>query len=163
MSRLGRRNPSGWAREPGRRGSRARLPDGMIPVILPGRETCSPRPAMKAVLRALPVVLSALVLAAHFYRARSLALVALALALPLLLLVRERWSARAVQAGLVLGGLEWVRTLAFFAGQRMEAGRPWTRLAVILGVVAALSALAVKVPEAKGEEPLPGRGPEAAS
>ncbi len=121
---------------------------------------------MKAVLRALPVVLSALVLAAHFYRARSLALVALALALPLLLLVRERWSARAVQAGLVLGGLEWVRTLAFFAGQRMEAGRPWTRLAVILGVVAALtalSALAVKVPEAKGEEPLPGRGPEAAS
>lgn len=118
---------------------------------------------MKAFLRAIPVVLSALVLAAHFYRARSIPLVAASLALPLLLLVGERWSARAVQAGLLLGALEWVRTLAFFAGQRMEVGRPWGRLAVILGVVAALtalSALAVRVPPggrgASDAEPGPG-------
>lgn len=104
---------------------------------------------MKSVLRALPAVFSALLLAAHFYRSRSLALVAVSLALPLLLLVRERWSARVVQVGLVLGAVEWARTLAFFAGRRMEVGRPWGRLALILGVVAALtalSALAVKVP-----------------
>ena len=120
---------------------------------------------MKSVLRALPVVLSALLLAAHFYRSRSLALVAVSLAVPLLLLVKERWSARAVQAGLVLGALEWVRTLAFFAGQRMEVGRPWGRLAVILGVVAlltALSAFAVRVPPAGGREP-GEREPEAAA
>jgi hypothetical protein len=117
---------------------------------------------MKVLLRALPVVLSAIVLAAHFYRSRSIPIVAVSLALPLLLLVRERWSARAVQAGLVLGALEWVRTLAFFAGQRLEAGRPWGRLAVILGVVAtltALSALAVRVPgkseDRTAEEPRP--------
>jgi hypothetical protein len=113
---------------------------------------------MKALLRSLPVVLSALVLAAHFYRSRNLPLVALSLSLPLLLLVREHWSARVVQAGLFLGALEWLRTLAFFAGQRMEAGRPWTRLAVILGAVAALtalSALAVRVPpkSARNAEP----------
>ncbi len=120
---------------------------------------------MKSVLRAVAVILPALVLAAHFYRAGSLALVAAALALPLLLLVRERGSARVVQAGLLAGALEWVRTLAFFAGQRMEAGRPWTRLAVILGVVAALtalSALAVKVPPARrgtGPEPEPEAAP----
>ena len=110
---------------------------------------------MASGLPALPVVLSALLLAAHFYRSRSLALVAASLALPLLLLVRERWSARAVQAGLVLGALEWMRTLAFFAGQRMEVGRPWGRLALILGVVAvltALSALVVKVPKAGGRD-----------
>ena len=127
----------------------------MTGVILGERETCSPFPAMKTFLRALPVALSALVLAAHFYRARQMPFVALALALPLLLLVRERWSARVVQAGLVLGALEWVRTLAFFAGQRMEVGRPWGRLAVILGVVAALtalSALAVRVPPKRGGE-----------
>ncbi len=127
----------------------------MIRVMVDPREKWSPRGAMKSVLRALPVVLSALLLAAHFYRSRSLALVAVSLALSLLLLVRERWSARVVQAGLVLGALEWVRTLAFFAGQRMEVGRPWGRLAVILGVVAALtalSALAVKVPSAGGRE-----------
>jgi hypothetical protein len=124
----------------------------MIVVMPDAGETWSPFPAMKAFLRALPVVLSALVLAAHFYRAGSIPLVALSLALPMLLLAGERWSARAVQAGLLLGALEWVRTLAFFAGQRMEAGRPWGRLAVILGGVAALtalSALAVSVPPAR--------------
>jgi hypothetical protein len=133
----------------------------MIPVMPRDGETWSPREAMKAFLRALPVVLAALVLAAHFYRARSIPLAAAALALPLLLLVRERWSARAVQAGLLLGALEWVRTLAFFASQRMEVGRPWGRLAVILGVVAALtalSALAVRVPTRRGGEPQPGTG-----
>jgi len=120
---------------------------------------------MKSVFRALPIVLSALVLAAHFYRSRNLAMVAVSLTLPLLLFVRERWSARVVQAGLVLGALEWVRTLAFFAGQRMEVGRPWGRLAAILGVVAALtalSALAVRVPLAAGA-PAAGREPEATS
>ena len=104
---------------------------------------------MRSLLRAIPVVLAALVLAAHFFRARSLALMAASLALPFLLLVGRRWSARVVQAGLLLGAVEWVRTLAFFAGQRMEAGRPWIRLAVILGTVAALTALAalaVRVP-----------------
>jgi hypothetical protein len=91
-------------------------------------------------------------------------LVAASLSLPLLLLVRERWSARAVQAGLLLGALEWVRTLAFFASQRMEVGRPWGRLAVILGVVAALtalSALAVRVPTRSGQETDPSAGPGA--
>ena len=118
---------------------------------------------MKVILRTIPVVLSALVLAAHFFRARQMSLLALSLALPLLLLVRERWSARAVQAGLVLGALEWLRTLASFAGQRMEVGRPWGRLAVILGVVSmltALSALAVRVPPARGGGAPREPGPE---
>ena len=120
---------------------------------------------MRAFLRTLPVVLSALVLAAHFFRTRSLALVVLSLALGLLLLVPQRWAARVVQAGLVLGALEWVRTLVSFAGQRMETGRPWARLAVILGGVAvatALSAFAVRLPE-KAPEEAPRPGPEGAS
>jgi hypothetical protein len=120
---------------------------------------------MKTFLRALPVFLSALVLAAHFFRSRQLALVAVSIALPLFLLVRKRWSARVVQAGLVIGALEWVRTLAFFAGQRMDVGRPWGRLAVILGAVAALtalSALAVRVPPVRDERPALGPGPGAA-
>ena len=120
---------------------------------------------MKTFVRAIPVVLSALVLAAHFFRAHQLVLVALSLALPFLLLVRERWSARVVQAGLVLGAIEWIRTLAYFAGQRMDMGRPWGRLAVILGAVAALtalSALAVRVPPARGEKPSLEPGPGAA-
>lgn len=147
-------------------GSRMRSLDSrMIAVIPAGRESWSSPRVMMTSLRALPVVFSALVLAAHFYRSRNLPLVVLSLALPLLLLARRRWSARAVQAGLVLGALEWVRTLAFFAGQRMEVGRPWGRLAVILGAVAALtalSALAVRVPPARGEKPSLEPGPGAA-
>ena len=115
---------------------------------------------MKATLRVLPVVLSTLVLAAHFFRSGDLPLVAVALGLPFLLLAGRRWSARAVQAGLVLGAVEWVRTLAHFAGQRTEVGQPWGRLAVILGGVAALTALAalaVRVPPARrpGAPPAP--------
>ena len=119
---------------------------------------------MRSLLRAIPVVLAALVLAAHFFRARSLALMAASLALPFLLLVGRRWSARVVQAGLLLGAVEWVRTIAYFAGQRMEAGRPWARLAVILGTVAALTALAalaVRVPAGPGGELGAGETPEA--
>ena len=118
---------------------------------------------MKVFLRALPVFLSALFLAAHFFRSRQLVLVAVSLALPFLLLVRKRWSARVVQVGLVLGALEWVRTLTFFAGQRMEAGRPWGRLAVILGTVAALTALSALavLPPARGESPSLEPGPDA--
>lgn len=118
---------------------------------------------MKLILRAFSVVLASLVLAAHFFRSGSLPLVVLSLALPLLLFVRERWSARVVQTGLVLGALEWLRTLALFAGQRMEFGRPWGRLAVILGVVAALTALAalaVRVPPARGGATSPTAGRE---
>ena len=120
---------------------------------------------MKAFLRVVPVVLSPLVLAAHFFRSRQLPLVALSLALPFLLLARKRWGARIVQAGLVLGALEWVRTLVTFAGQRMDVGRPWGRLAVILSAVTALtalSALAVRVPPARGEKPSLEPGPGAA-
>ena len=121
-------------------------------------------PAMKTALRALPVVLAALLLAAHFSRGRSLALAAFSLALPLLLLVRARWAAVALRAGLVLGAAEWARTLAYYVDQRIGAGRPWGRLALILGAVAALTALAalaVKLPPARGTRSRPETGPEA--
>ncbi len=121
---------------------------------------------MKSVLRALPVVLASVVLAAHFFRSRNVPMVVLALAIPLLLPVRARWSARLARAGLILGALEWLRTLVFFAGQRMEAGRPWVRLAVILGTVAvltALSAFAVRVPSARGPAVAPEPGREVVS
>ena len=89
--------------------------------------------------------LAFLVLAAHFFRAGDVALFAVALLfLPLLVLPR-RWAARALQAGLVLGALVWVRTLAAFAGQRRAMGLPYTRLAVILGGVALATAACLLV------------------
>ncbi len=89
--------------------------------------------------------LSFLVLAAHFFRAGNLVLFAVALAFLALLVVPRAWAARTLQAGLALGAVEWVRTLAAFAGQRRAAGLPYTRLALILGGVALATAACLLV------------------
>ena len=48
---------------------------------------------------------------------------------------------RLFQVLLVLGALEWLRTLYLLAAMRIAWDQPWTRLAVILGTVALLTAL----------------------
>jgi hypothetical protein len=93
-----------------------------------------------AVVLLLPAALSLLVLGAHFLRNGHPLLVLAALALFVLLFVPRRWAARTVQAGLLLGALEWVRALVVLAGERMSEGLPYTRLVIILGVVAAVCA-----------------------
>ena len=93
------------------------------------------------ILRNVGVVLSFLVLAAHFLRGGHPLLVLVLLAAPLLLLVRETWAVRALQAALLLGALEWIRTLVNLASARLDAGEPFLRMAVILGVVAAVAVL----------------------
>jgi uncharacterized membrane protein YecN with MAPEG domain len=96
-------------------------------------------------LKLLPAMLSFLLLAAHFYRAGEVIPAALSLALPSLLLLREKWVVWIIQAALLLGSVEWIRTLVLFARQRIEFGQPWTRLAVILGAVALFTALSALV------------------
>ena len=88
----------------------------------------------------VPAVLSLLVIAAHFLRAGQLLLVALALAAIGLVFVRRAWSARVLQVALALGALEWVRTIAVLVNERRAEGRPFARMAVILGVVALVAA-----------------------
>jgi hypothetical protein len=92
-------------------------------------------------LRLLPVILSFLLLGAHFYRAGLAPVTVLCLAAPFLLLLRQPWVPRLFQAVLVLGAFEWLRTLYLFAQMRIAWGEPWTRLAVILGAVALFTAL----------------------
>ncbi len=89
--------------------------------------------------------LAFLVLAAHFFRAGNPPVFALALLFLPLLFVRKRWAARTLQAGLALGVVEWIRTLAAFAGQRRAMGLPYTRLAIILGGVALATAACLLV------------------
>ncbi len=96
-------------------------------------------------VKLLPVVLSCLLLGAHFLRAGMLPLVVVCLALPGLLLLRQPWVARLVQAVLVLGALEWLRTLVVLVAQRSAAGQPWDRLAIILGVVTTVTAASALV------------------
>ena len=88
----------------------------------------------------VPIVLSILVLGAHFLRSGSLLVVFAALGLVALLPLRRPWVARLVQAVLALGTLEWARTLVTLTTRRLQAGEPYLRMALILGAVAAVSA-----------------------
>lgn len=92
-------------------------------------------------LRLLPVILSFLLLGAHFYRAGMLPLTVLCVAVLFLLFLRKPWIPRLFQGLLVLGSIEWLRTLYMFAAMRIAWGEPWTRLALILGTVALFTAL----------------------
>lgn len=90
-------------------------------------------------IRLAPVILSALLLAAHFSRHNAPILIVLSLLLPLMLLVRRPWAARFLQVVLILGAVEWIRTLIVLIRQRQAAGEDWVRMAVILGVVATVT------------------------
>jgi hypothetical protein len=84
----------------------------------------------------LLILLSFLILGAHFLRVGALPLVALSLFLPFLLLLPRPWAARVLQVALVMAGLEWLRTMFILIAGRQAGGDPWGRMAVILGVVA---------------------------
>ena len=92
-------------------------------------------------LQLLPVVVSLLVLGAHFLRGGNVIAVPLILVALSLLGVRRRWAARVVQAMLLLGTVEWVRSLVQLATWRAQTGQPATRLVVILSSVAIFTGL----------------------
>jgi hypothetical protein len=87
------------------------------------------------VLSLLLVILSFLLLGAHFLHHGSTTLVGLCLVAPLLLLIRKPWVARLIQVLLVLGALEWLWTMAQIIERRQAAGDAWVRVAIILGGV----------------------------
>ena len=93
---------------------------------------------MKALIY-VPVVLSLIVLGAHFMRYGNSIGVIGTLALIALLFVRRPWVARLMQVVLILGALEWVRTLYVLVQERAAYGQPFVRMTVILGVVAAIT------------------------
>lgn len=90
-------------------------------------------------LRLAPVVLSSLLLVAHFLRVSNVLLVAASFALLTLLFVQRRWAARILQAFLLLGTLEWVRTTVVLLSSYRAADRPAGRMLLILGTVALLT------------------------
>jgi hypothetical protein len=94
---------------------------------------------MKKVLLLLPVVLSLAVLGAHFLRYGSSIGVLAALLLIALLFLRRPWVARVMQVVLVLGTLEWLRTMYELGHMRALQGQPYGRMLVILGIVAAVT------------------------
>ena len=86
-----------------------------------------------------------MLLAAHFFRSGMYLLSAICLIFPLLLLIKFKIAVRIIQLLLILGALEWFRTLYNLAAEKITAGLPWTRLALILGGVAIFTALSTLV------------------
>jgi hypothetical protein len=92
-------------------------------------------------LKLLPVIFSFLLLAAHFYRGGLPAVTLVCLALPLLLFLRRAWVPGLFQLLLLLGALEWLRSIYVLVSMRIAFEQPWTRLALILGAVALFTLL----------------------
>lgn len=116
---------------------------------------------MKKVLIYIPIVLSLVVLGAHFMRYGSEIGVIGALVLIALLFVRQPWVPRLLQVVLVLGALEWLLTTWGLVQMRAAQGQPFIRMAVILCVVALLtfgSALLFQTPTLKRIYRIQGAG-----
>jgi hypothetical protein len=95
-----------------------------------------------ALLLSIPAFLALLMLAAHFLRASSTPGVVVSLVVAALLFVPRNWAVRIVQVGLMIGALEWLRTMFVFINQRQADGRPWTRLAIIMIAVECFTVVA---------------------
>jgi len=97
----------------------------------------------------VPIVLSLIVLGAHFLRDANHLAVAAAVGLIGLLFVTRPVAARIVQVALVLGALEWAWTTYDLVQFRIAMGMPVTRMMVILGVVAIVTAMSAALFQTK--------------
>jgi hypothetical protein len=95
------------------------------------------------VLRSIPAVLALLLLAAHFYRAAAFVPAGLCVAAVALVFVRRPWAVSTLRLGLAAGTGVWLVTAWRIAQQRIAAGMPYLRMLVILGAVAAFTAMAL--------------------
>jgi len=91
-------------------------------------------------LRTTLVVLSALLLGAHFLRAGQIVLAGASVLAPLLLAVRRPWAPVVLRVLLLLAAAEWGRTAVVLIRRRAAGGESWTRLAIVLGAVVVLTA-----------------------
>lgn len=92
------------------------------------------------IFRLLPVIISFLLLAAHFSRADHTILVIITLMFPFLFFIKKRIILRIIQVVLIISGAEWIRAMLDYIEVRKAMGDDWTRLAIILSVVAIYTA-----------------------
>jgi hypothetical protein len=93
----------------------------------------------------LAPAVSLALLGAHFYRAGAWPMVLGCVVLLVLLAWPRAWVARLVQVCLLAGALEWLWTAFALVQARIALGQPWTRLLLILGVVALITAASALV------------------
>lgn len=85
------------------------------------------------------IILCLLLIGAHFLRVGNIILVVILLLSPLLLLLKKPVSARIVQVILLLGSVEWIRTIVMTVRFRIHIQQPWGRYMIIMGSVTFLT------------------------
>ena len=96
-------------------------------------------------VRLLPPIISLLLLSAHFSKLNMMLLSFIFIGLPFLLFIKKKWSARIIYILLIIGSLEWIRTIFHYVNQRQSVGEPYFRLIIIIGVVAIFTAFSTLV------------------
>ena len=86
--------------------------------------------------RGIPLVIAALLMAAHFLRDGAWGLLVVSLCVPLLLLHRRRSVLSLVQVLACVGAGVWGYTTLRLVEARLAVGLPWERMALILVGVA---------------------------
>lgn len=87
------------------------------------------------IFRIVLIILSYILLGAHFLREGEMLLAAFCLVFPLLLLIKKKWSLLVVQIFIYGGVLVWIQTLLLLINERMTFDLPWIKMAIILGGV----------------------------
>ncbi len=98
-------------------------------------------------IKLLPVILSCLIVAAHYSRGGNPHMTYAMLLFPLILLIRKKWVTYVSTIFLVFIGFVWFETTYKFVQIRQSMGMPYLRLMAILGtvgVVAIISSLVFK-------------------
>lgn len=80
----------------------------------------------------LPVILSMLILGAHYLRYANMVEVAVCVGLPFLLLIRSRIVVRILQAALLVTAGIWINTVLNLVEMRQHLGAAYMRMALIL-------------------------------
>lgn len=101
------------------------------------------------ILRYFPIALSFLLLAAHFSRADLQLFMILSLLIPFILFIKKPWAARLIQICLIIGAVEWIRTILNLINVRTSLNEDWSRMAIILGVVALFTLLSAFIIQTK--------------
>ncbi|MDO8283214.1 MAG: hypothetical protein Q7U10_11440 [Thermodesulfovibrionia bacterium] len=87
----------------------------------------------------IPLLLSSIIISAHFYRHYNYPMMIVSILVPLLLLIKKRGILILIQLFALAGAGVWINTIVVIANERMRSGEPWIRMAVILGAVAAFT------------------------
>jgi len=104
---------------------------------------------LRAIVSVVPVVISSLLISAHFLRHGQYLFLGIGLVPLVALLIRHPFSVRLIQGILVFATLAWIRTAYLLASARAAMGLPYTRLLVILCTVAGFAFASIFVFRAK--------------